>query len=75
MSIDVLSAHDICVTLGGKSILKNVSLSLPKGSLKVLIGPSGAGKSTFLQTLNYLIPHESGTIELNGKSINLQKKK
>lgn len=75
MSIDVLAAHDICVTLGSKAILKSVSLSLAKGSLKVLIGPSGAGKSTFLQTLNYLIPHESGSLELNGKSINLNNKK
>lgn len=75
MTTSVLSARDICVTLGGKKILKNVSLDLEKGSLKVLIGPSGAGKSTFLQTLNYLIPHESGRIELNGHSMNLHNKK
>lgn len=75
MSTPVLRAHDISVTLGGNKILKNVSLSLPKGSLKVLIGPSGAGKSTFLQTLNYLIPYDSGSLELNGKEIDLKKKK
>ncbi len=70
----VLSAQNICVRLGGKDILKNVSLDMPKGSLKVLIGPSGAGKSTFLQTLNHLIPHNSGTLELNGRSVNLNNK-
>lgn len=71
----VLSAQNIVVTLGKKRILKNVSLELPKGSLKVLIGPSGAGKSTFLQTLNHLIPHESGTIELHGAQVNLDNRK
>lgn len=71
----VLSAQNIVVTLGEKRILKNVSLELPKGSLKVLIGPSGAGKSTFLQTLNHLIPHESGTIELHGAQVNLDNRK
>lgn len=75
MTTPVLHAHNICVTLGGSEILKNVSLSMPKGSLKVLIGPSGAGKSTFLQTLNHLIPHNSGTLELNGKQVNLDHKK
>lgn len=75
MTVPILSARDICVTLGGNEILKNVSLSLPKGSLKVLIGPSGAGKSTFLQTLNHLIPHDSGFLELNGKEVNLNNKK
>ena len=75
MTTPVLFAHNISVTLGGSKILKNVSLSLAKGSLKVLIGPSGAGKSTFLQTLNHLIPHDSGKLELNGHQVNLNHKK
>lgn len=71
----ILVARNVCVTLGGKEILKNVSLALPKGSLKVLIGPSGGGKSTFLQTLNHLIPHDSGSLELHGKELNVRDKK
>ncbi len=71
----VLSAKNISVTLGGREILKNVSLEMAKGSLKVIIGPSGAGKSTFLQTLNHLIPHDSGSLELHGKEVNLDNKK
>lgn len=75
MTIPVLSAQNISVSLGGKKILQDVSLDLPKGSLKVLIGPSGAGKSTFLQTLNHLIPHDKGYIELNGVKVNMENKK
>ncbi|MBM9604869.1 amino acid ABC transporter ATP-binding protein [Desulfopila inferna] len=69
MTTPALSARNICVTLGGKKILSNVSITLPAGSLKVLIGPSGGGKSTFLQTLNHLIPHDSGSIELDGRTV------
>ncbi len=75
MNTPVLSARNISVTLGGKKILDDVAIELPKGSLKVLIGPSGAGKSTFLQTLNHLIPADDGTIELNGVAVNLKSKK
>ncbi|WP_041277652.1 amino acid ABC transporter ATP-binding protein [Desulfotalea psychrophila] len=75
MTSPVLFARNINVTLGGNPILKNVSLNMPKGSLKVLIGPSGAGKSTFLQTLNYLIPYDSGKLELHGKVVDVDNKK
>lgn len=75
MNQAVLSAQNISVALGGKAILKDVSLELQKGALKVLIGPSGAGKSTFLQTLNHLIPSDSGEIFLHGEQVNLADKK
>ncbi len=75
MTDPILSAQNISVSINGTDILRAVSLSLQKGSLKVLIGPSGGGKSTFLQTLNHLIPHNSGTLKLHGKIINLNNKK
>ena len=49
-----LRVENISKILGGKEILKSVSLSLKKGELQVLIGPSGAGKSTLLQCINFL---------------------
>jgi len=71
----VLRVENIRVTLGGKSILKDVSLSVNKGELKVLIGPSGAGKSTFLQSINCLIHPDSGNIWLNGEKVDLDHKR
>ena len=56
--------------LGGKPILDNCSLTVNRGELKVLIGPSGAGKSTFLQSINCLIPPDSGEIYLEGQLLN-----
>ncbi len=75
MTTPVLTAQNISVRLGGQEILKDVSLTLPQGALKVLIGPSGGGKSTLLQTLNHLIPHDKGVIKLNGQAVNLANRK
>lgn len=65
----VLQAENFCKKLGGRAILKDVSLSVKRGEMKVLIGPSGGGKSTFLQCLNYLIIPDSGELSLNGVKI------
>ncbi|MCJ7681967.1 MAG: ATP-binding cassette domain-containing protein, partial [Candidatus Aminicenantes bacterium] len=65
----ILRVENITKILGGKEILKSVSLSLKKGELKVLIGPSGAGKSTLLQCINFLLPPDSGRVWLDGVEI------
>ena len=73
MSVDqqeVLQVKGISKMLGGKPIRANCSLSVNRGELKVLIGPSGAGKSTFLQSINCLIPPDSGEIYLEGQLLN-----
>ena len=70
----VLSAENFVKNIGGRQILNNVSLSIRKGELKVLIGPSGAGKSTFLQCINYLTPPDSGTLVFRGKAVNPAKR-
>lgn len=69
-----LRMENICKTLGGLKILDNVSLSVPHGTLTVLIGPSGAGKSTFLQCINHLIPPDEGVVYLNGEKLNAKDK-
>lgn len=50
-------------------ILKDISFSINKGEVVVILGPSGCGKSTFLRCLNMLEPIDSGEILLDGKSI------
>ena len=77
MSVDqqaVLQVKGISKMLGGKPILDNCSLTVNRGELKVLIGPSGAGKSTLLQSINCLIPPDSGEIYLEGQLLNRDNK-
>ena len=52
-----------------KLVLNNLSFSLEKGEVVVIVGPSGCGKSTFLRCLNKLEEIDSGKIVLNGKIV------
>lgn len=53
---------------GPLSIVKDVSLELPKGSAVSIMGPSGSGKSTLLYMLGALEPPTSGTITLDDEN-------
>ncbi len=66
----ILRMEGISKTLGGRRILNDVSLTVRRGDLMVLIGPSGAGKSTFLQCINHLIPPDQGQVFLEDRRVN-----
>ena len=44
----------------------NVSTTVAKGEVLVVIGPSGSGKSTFLRCLNGLEDFVSGSVSIDG---------
>ena len=68
MTTPILEVKNITKNLGGKLILDDVSLSINKGELKVLIGPSGGGKSTLLQCIDFLHLPDKGDVILEGRS-------
>jgi ABC-type lipoprotein export system ATPase subunit len=49
--------------------LRDVSLSIPAGSLSVVIGPSGSGKTTLLNLLASLDEPTAGTVIISGRSL------
>ena len=51
MNSSTLEIRDLCVSVGGREILKNFSLTLPKGEVHAIMGPNGTGKSTLAKTL------------------------
>jgi osmoprotectant transport system ATP-binding protein len=53
----------------GRSVVDELSLSVPEGALCVLLGPSGCGKSTTLRMINRLITFDSGTIRVGGEDV------
>lgn len=54
---------------GTLDVLKDVTLSVPKGQIFGIIGRSGAGKSTLLRCLNGLETPKSGRISIDNKSL------
>ncbi|HTQ34688.1 MAG TPA: ABC transporter ATP-binding protein [Stellaceae bacterium] len=53
----------------GRSIVNELTLSIPRGALCVLLGPSGCGKSTTLRMINRLVPFDRGTIRVGGEDV------
>ena len=51
---------------GDLHVLKDISLSVQKGEVVVIIGPSGSGKSTLCRTINRLETIDSGEILIEG---------
>lgn len=54
---------------GDLHVLKDVSLSVGKGEVVVVIGPSGSGKSTLCRAINRLEAIDSGEILIEGKPL------
>lgn len=50
--------------------LDEVSLSVPSGSIYGLLGPNGAGKTTLIRIINQITGPDSGTILINGETLN-----
>ncbi|NBK26309.1 MAG: ATP-binding cassette domain-containing protein, partial [Spirochaetia bacterium] len=58
----VYSLQNVSKSLGGKAILRSLTLDIPEGRITSLVGPSGSGKSTLLRMLNRLTDADEGTI-------------
>ncbi|KAF1295213.1 hypothetical protein BAU15_05540 [Enterococcus sp. JM4C] len=57
-----LSLIQVAVEVGGKTILKDISMTFEPQTIYTVIGPSGTGKSTLMNVLSGLIPSYTGTI-------------
>ena len=55
-------------------ILDDVSLTVHRGEVIVVVGPSGCGKSTMLRCINALEPTQGGSIEIEGQQISQSSK-
>jgi phosphate transport system ATP-binding protein len=70
----VLSARDLTLSFGQRTILAGISADISRGSVTALIGPTGSGKTTLLRTFNRMNDkvsgyRHSGEVLLDGRSI------
>jgi len=71
---EVLAADGLGVSLGGRSVLADVSFRVAEGERIALVGPNGAGKTTLLRAIAGLIPY-AGRLALRGREVTSWKAK
>lgn len=65
----MLKAQHITKSYGQLSVLKGVDISVNRGEIVSILGSSGAGKSSLLHILGTLDSADTGTISINGQSV------
>jgi polar amino acid transport system ATP-binding protein len=65
----VMEARNVCKAYGKLEVVKNVSLQIRKGDIKLIFGPSGSGKSTFLRCMAMLTMPDKGEIYLGDQCL------
>ena len=66
-----LSLIDVGKAYGGNvEVLKDINLDIDRGELIVFVGPSGCGKSTLLRMIAGLEQITSGTLTIDGATMN-----
>lgn len=66
---DLLVVDQIHTFIGQFHILEGVSLSVPRGSITVMLGRNGAGKTTTLKSILGLTPPQKGKVIFDGMEI------
>ncbi|WP_129667772.1 ABC transporter ATP-binding protein [Phytoactinopolyspora endophytica] len=61
--------ENITVTLGGRDVVQDASMTAESGSVVGLVGPNGSGKSTLLRTLYRAVTPRRGTVHVDGQDV------
>ena len=66
MSATAVELRNVVSGYGSTTILRDVSLAVPAGTVVALLGPNGAGKTTLLKTISGLLRPTAGSVWLGG---------
>ncbi len=69
MAEHIIDIDHLTKRFGDNTVINDLSLSVEKGEVVVLIGPSGCGKSTLLRCINGLEPIQGGSVKLHGEPV------
>ena len=64
-----LVLDQVALTIGGRPLVKQVSLKLNPGEVVGLLGPNGAGKTTTFNLVTGLLRPDSGDVVMDGESV------
>jgi branched-chain amino acid transport system ATP-binding protein len=65
----ILQLANITAGYGRATVLRDVTVEIPAGSIVALLGPNGAGKTTMLRAAAGLLRPAAGTVRLSGADV------
>ncbi|GAK72776.1 putative ABC transporter permease/substrate-binding protein [Agrobacterium rubi TR3 = NBRC 13261] len=69
-----VTIHGVSKSFGSLKVLKDVTLTVPAGSVTAILGQSGSGKSTLLRSINHLERVDDGFIAVDGELVGYHQK-
>ncbi len=68
----MIACRNVSSGYGGTRVLNDVSFTIRQPSVYVVLGPNGAGKTTLFRTMAGILQPYSGSVEIEGRSIEEQ---
>jgi branched-chain amino acid transport system ATP-binding protein len=65
----LLELDGVWAGYGGSDVLRDLTFSVPEGSVTCIVGPNGAGKSTILRVVSGQVTPRRGTVTFQGRRI------
>ncbi len=65
----IVSIADVSMRFGSQSVLRDISLTIPRGQSLAIIGESGCGKTVLLKLIVGLLAPSSGRVSFDGREL------
>ncbi|QFY62270.1 ABC transporter ATP-binding protein [Rhizobium grahamii] len=67
--MSMIDIRNVTKRYGETTVVDNVSMSVEKGTITVIVGTSGSGKSTLIRMINRLVEKSEGEILVDGRNV------
>ena len=65
----MLEVSGLTKRYGKRTIVEDISFTVPKGEITALIGVNGVGKTTILNAIMNLVPKQAGEVQIDGEPL------
>jgi len=71
MADSIIELKNVSTVYEGERVpaIRDIDLTIESGEFVAIIGPNGAGKTTLLETINGLLPHTRGQVQVLGRDV------